>query len=297
MNKLIVLGVFVIMLGCGETVDVFQQFATATIPMKLGEGSLSVDSVQWNNVFVSSTNALYFTKNKSDGPVIKRFDLKNEQFIENTSFDFPNNEFSSDIYVNAEESLLLFSSIRAEHAGDTINDWNIWKSVKVDAEWQTPELLFEHPLDGNQFYPWLTDSGNVYFSSTPEGGNSDLYVANFKDGQYSAPVKLPDYINTSALEGDAYVAPDESYLIFAGFERDQNLGKSDLYISYNIDNAWTSPVWLGDAINSDGYDGSPFVTQDGKYLLFTSSRGSTDDQVFFNHYIVPFDEGKYREAS
>lgn len=54
---------------------------------------------------------------------------------------------------------------------------------------------------------------------------------------------------------------------------------------------------LGKTINSKGFDGSPFVTHDGKYLLFTSSRGSTDENTFFNHYIVPFNPEKYNKRA
>lgn len=297
MNKIMILCVLVMTASCTHTVDVFQRYATAVIPMKLGEGTLSSNSMQWNNVFVSSTNEIFYTKSRSDGPVIKSFILKDNKFIENESFNFPNNHSCTDIFINAENTLMLFSSNRNVYEGDTVNDWNIWKSVKLEGKWQSPELFFENHIDGNQFYPWLTKSGNLYFSITPEGSsNGDLYVSKFENDNYLAPKKLSDHINTSALEGDAFVAPDESYMIFAGFDRVQSLGKSDLYISFNIEDTWTAPVWLGADINSDGYDGSPFVTQDGKYLIFTSSRGSTDENIFFNHYMIPFDFKKYKEA-
>lgn len=298
MNKIIILSVFVLMVGCNNTADVFQQYATTIIPVKLGEGSLSRDSIQWNNVFVSNTNEMFYTKNEKTGSVIKKFTLNNGKFENNEKINFPNGSPHSDIYLNKMANEMLFSSLMAEHENDTINDWNIWKSVKKNNEWQTPKLFFDKNIEGNQFYPWLTDSGNLYFSITPhESRNADLYVSELEDGAYKAPRKLPSYINSKALEGDAFVAPDESYLIFAGFERGENLGKSDLYISFNNGGIWTAPVWLGKNINSEGYDGSPFVTDDGKYLIFTSSRGSTDENTFFNHYIVRFNPEKYNDTA
>ena len=62
-------------MGCNNTADVFQQYATKITPVKLGEGSLSKDSIQWNNVFVSKINELYYTKNIKTGAVIKKFDF------------------------------------------------------------------------------------------------------------------------------------------------------------------------------------------------------------------------------
>jgi hypothetical protein len=293
-----IISVFVLMVGCNNTADVFQQYATSIKPVKLGEGTLSTDSIQWNNVFVPKTKELFYTKNKKTGSIIKKVDLIDGKFKNNQKVDFPEGSSHSDIYLNQDGNIILFSSLMAESSDDTISDWNIWKSVKKDNKWQSPQLFFKTNLEGNQFYPWLTDSGNLYFSSTPHGSrNSDLFVAEYKNGAYLKPKALPKYINSVALEGDAFVAPDESYLIFAGFERGQNLGKSDLYISFSINGHWTTPVWLGKNLNSDGYDGSPFVTHDGKYLIFTSSRGSTDENTFFNHYIISFNPENYNDTA
>ena len=296
MKKIRFLSVFVLMIGCNDTPDVFQQYATTITPVKLGEGILSIDSIQWNNVFVSQTNEMFYTKNEKTGSVIKKLSYLNGEFQNNIIINLPKNASHSDIYLNQEGNIMLFSSTMPEHKKDTIDDWNIWKSVRKNNEWLASELFFAANIEGNLFYPWLTDSGNLYFSITPHNsGNADLYVSKFNQGVYEKPMVLPSYINTLALEGDAFVAPDESYLIFAGFERGQNLGKSDLYICFNNDGVWTAPVWLGKSINSDGYDGSPFVTSDGKYLIFTSSRGSTDKNTFFNHYIVRFNPEKFNE--
>ena len=48
---------------------------------------------------------------------------------------------------------------------------------------------------------------------------------------------------------------------------------------------------LGPGINSVGFDGSPWVTPDDRFLIFTSSRPTDDsgEQDFFNVYAVSFD--------
>ncbi len=292
------LGFFILMMGCTHTADVFQQYATTVKPVKLGEGSLSLDSIQWNNVFVPKTNELYLTKMGESVSAIYKMNYANGIFDQLQAIKFPVDEPHSDIYISPEADFMLFSSLMPESPKDTIVDWNIWKSVRKNGQWQQPEPFFENSLEANQFYPWMTNSKNVYFSITPHGSrNSDLYVSEYVHGTYQSPKALPHYINSQNLEGDAYVSPDESYLVFAGFERGQNSGKSDLYISFNHDGVWSPPVWLGKDVNSDGYDGSPFVTQDGKYLIFTSSRGSTDENTFFNHYIMAFQPEKYEAVS
>ncbi|RYC51772.1 PD40 domain-containing protein [Flagellimonas olearia] len=290
------INVFLLMVGCTNTDDVFQQYATVTKPVKLGLGHLSVDSVQWNNVYVSKTRELYFTKMEKSTSAIYRMKYQDGIFHELEKIDFPAEASHSDAYVNPEGNLMLFSSLMQEQENDTVKDWNIWKSVRKNGKWQQPEPFFVQNLEGDQFYPWMAESKNLYFSIKPKGfNNSDLYISEYVNGTYKEPKALPYYINSLKLEGNAFVAPDESYLVFAGFERDQNLGKSDLYISFNQNGRWSLPIWLGADINSEGYDGSPFVTQDEKYLIFTSSRGNSDENIFFNHYIVSFDLNKFLE--
>ncbi len=297
MNKIAFIIASILFASCNKD-GVFRQYEKATTPVKLGEGSLSTDSVQWNNVFVAKTNELYFTKMGKSASIIYKFDFNKEAFENLEEIPLPIESPNSDVYVNPKGNLMLFSSLMPEYEQDTISDWNIWKSIRKNGEWQTPKPFFSENLEGNQFYPWLTNSGNLYFAITPHGSqNSDLYVSKYSEGRYEEPIPLPKRINSDKLEGDAYVSPDESFLIFAGFEREQNLGKSDLFISFNENGDWSEPLWLGEEINSEGYDGSPFVTEDEKFLIFTSSRGSTDDNVFFNHYIVRFNKGKWESKS
>lgn len=150
----------------------------STVPVKLGERSLSTDSVQWNNVYVAKTKELYFTKMGKSASIIHKMTYDGNTFQDLQTLDFPQGSPHSDIYVNHEGNLMLFSSLMQEHENDTISDWNIWKSIRNNGKWQEPEPFFNKNIEGNQFYPWLTNSGNLYFAITPHGsGNSDLYVA------------------------------------------------------------------------------------------------------------------------
>ena len=293
----IILSLVILLYSCSEDhKPTFYAYEDATLPMVLGEGSLSNNTIEWNNVYIEKTKEIYFTTMGSNVSHIMVRKYADSIFTEASQINFTDESPHTDVYVNAEGNLMLFSSLMPEHKTDTVSDWNIWRSDRENGKWQSPKPFFPENVEDNQFYPWLTNSGNLYFAITPHGSqNSDLYVSEFKEGKYLAPQALPGYINSDKLESDAFVAPDESFLIFAGFERTQNLGKSDLYISFNEDGHWSSPVWMGEEINSEGYDGSPFVTADGKFLIFTSSRGSTDDNTFFNHYIVKFSAERWSD--
>src|SRR5262249_32645858 len=76
---------------------------------------------------------------------------------------------------------------------------------------------------------------------------------------------------------ECFIAPDESFLLIGSFGREETLGSSDLYIAYNKNGAWTKPKNLGPVINSKARDYSPHISGDGKWLLYTSEKGSSND--------------------
>jgi hypothetical protein len=51
-----------------------------------------------------------------------------------------------------------------------------------------------------------------------------------------------------------------------------SVGGSDLFISFNIDNEWTLPINLGEPINSNARESCPYVTTNGKFFIFSSTR-------------------------
>lgn len=68
------------------------------------------------------------------------------------------------------------------------------------------------------------------------------------------------------------MSPDETWMILAITDRPGGYGGDDLYVSRVVDGAWTTPVNLGPEINTPEYEYGPWVTADGKRLLFTSHR-------------------------
>jgi hypothetical protein len=77
-------------------------------------------------------------------------------------------------------------------------------------------------------------------------------------------------VNTTGYEADVYVDPNETYLIYCS-NRPGTIGRGDLFISYkNADGSWTPSKNMGKEVNEDRTEYCPFVTPDGKYLLFTA---------------------------
>lgn len=171
---------------------------------------------------------------------------------------------------------LFFASRRPMFETDSTNDWNIWYVERVATGWSS-----EKPLDtiinteGDEFYPSLAKNGNLYYTAKRNDsyGHEDIYFSIYQNGDYNQPVNLGNAVNTELYEFNAYVASDESYLVFSSFGREDGYGGGDLYISQKDQNGqWKIARNLGADINSEQLDYCPLVSHDEKYLFFTSQK-------------------------
>ncbi len=143
--------------------------------------------------------------------------------------------------------------------------------------------------DHGENYPSVAANGNLYyFSCTNEGwGGCDLYMAPFRNMKYQEPILLDENINSNMHDWDAYVSPDESYIIFSSKDRSDTIGAQDLYISFKGENNnWTKAENLGVAVNSAFDEICPSITLDGKYLFFTSRRRGKADIYWVSTKII-----------
>jgi hypothetical protein len=168
----------------------------------------------------------------------------------------------------------LFFTVAADDESD---DWNIWRVGRAGDGWSEPTALDPPVNTGNhEIHPSLTDGETLYFSSDREGGMGrfDIYRSKRAESGYGAPENLGAPVNTEHGEGDLFIAPDESYIVFSS-GRPGGFGRNDLYISFMKTNgSWTVPVNMGEAMNSEEIEYCPFVTPDGKYLFYSSYRGA-----------------------
>lgn len=94
----------------------------------------------------------------------------------------------------------------------------------------------------NEFYPAISMSKNLYFTSDRPSaiGKDDIFLSEWNSGTYNDVTSLSASINTEGYEFNSYIAPDESFIIFSGYNRKDGLGSGDLYISFkNTDGSWS----------------------------------------------------------
>lgn len=181
----------------------------------------------------------------------------------------------NDPMLSVDEQKLYVISNQSENS-DTPGDYDIWYIQRVGRGWSQP--INAGPMinteTSNEYYISFTASGAMYFGSNkaaaPDRGNDfDIYKSEFNEGLFQEAIRMP--FNSEYYEADVFVAPDESYVIFAA-EKPEGLGRGDLYISFQENDEWTSPVNMGEPINDPGHQLCPFVSYDGKYFFFTSNR-------------------------
>jgi hypothetical protein len=172
---------------------------------------------------------------------------------------------------------VYFSSDRPGNSNTGKKNFDIWRVKKLpNSKWSEPENI--GPIvnsDKNEFYPSVARNGNLYFTVEADygKGSEDIVVCRSTNNGYSKPESLPEDINTKYDEFNAFVDPDEQFIIFSSYGRPDDLGGGDLYISHKDNKGNWQPVkHLPVPINSASLDYCPYVTPDQKYLIFTSNR-------------------------
>lgn len=169
---------------------------------------------------------------------------------------------------------LYFASNRPLSGMET-KDFDIWKVVRKGNFWGEPENLgLVVNTSSDEFYPSVAKNGNLYFTASYAGGpgREDIYVSRYHQNQFQKPVALDSAINTGFYEFNAFVSPDEDYIIFTSYGRKDDRGGGDLYISLKDQQGNWKPVKHLSQLNSNQLDYCPFVSPDGKSLFFTSER-------------------------
>ncbi|MFC1555056.1 TolB family protein [candidate division KSB1 bacterium] len=155
------------------------------------------------------------------------------------------------------------------------NQYDIWIMDRKGDGWGEPY----NPgapvnTDQGEYFPSPTKNGTLYFSRSRPDGVHYIYRSKFIDGVYAEPEKLPEEVNSSVSQFNAFVAQDESYIITPTAGRDDSFGGTDYYISFrNEDDSWTGPINMGDKINSAGtLEYSAYVSPDGRYMFFMATK-------------------------
>ena len=209
---------------------------------------------------------------------------ENNKWSEPEIVNFSGKYFDIEPFFSSDGLKLYFASNRPlNNNDDKTKDFDIWyvQRESKNSGWSIPINLGE-PINSpaNEFYPSIAKNNNFYFTCDERStkGKDDIFFSNWNNGKYSEPFSLSDSINSDGYEFNAFVAPDESYIIFTAYQREDGFGSGDLYISYKVsDTVWTKAKNLGPDINSNKMDYCPYVDSKTNALYFTSKRSEVNN--------------------
>ena len=264
-------------LNLSSAPDSLELFAEGIISTPLNERDIAISS-QGDEIFYS-----LFSYDNSIRTLI-HIQKKGKSWKDPEIAWFAGKFFDLEPSFAPDGSKLYFISNRPMSETDNTADHNIWFVAKNDTGWSNPQPLPEIINSGSdEFYPSVSANGNLYFTAHyPDAlGGEDIYMSNFSNDHYLKPERLDTGVNSVNWEFNAYVSPDEKYLLFSSFGRKDDLGGGDLYISIKDDSGkWTAARNLGPGINSEKLDYCPFIDWPRNAFYFTSNRsGDVPDLI------------------
>lgn len=254
----------------------FDQSPPGTTWSTFAPGVISLpDRVEFGSVY-SKNGKEFFYATEIDGKAELHYrKLDNNKWSEPVALLADNNYSYNDPFLTPDEKRLFFISDRTMSGEGPKKDFDIWYIERNGTQWSKPVNAGPNiNSPKNEYYISFTKTGAIYFSSYRNGAEGtedyDIYTCRYVNGEFQTAVRLGPAVNSPGYEGDVYVDPDETYLIYCS-NRPGTFGRGDLFISYkNADGSWTPSKNMGKEVNEDKTEYCPFVTPDGKYLLFTA---------------------------
>ncbi len=200
-------------------------------PVNIGPGINSRDDEYWPSITADGLT-LMFTR----------------QFTTSTAHAFGSNPAHEDFFIS-----------RTQNG----KDWET--AINAGAPLNTSQ---------NEGAQTLSSAGNyMYFTACERMGgvgSCDIYFSSFSGGKWTSPVNLGQPVNTRYWESTPSINANGNLLVFSS-NRPGGFGGKDLWYSTLLDNGkWSTPKNLGENVNTNFDEMSPFLHFDGRTLYFAS---------------------------
>ncbi len=153
----------------------------------------------------------------------------------------------------------------------------LYYSELYDSIWSTPKqvkLGWKDESLNMGTINFSTDGKTMYFTGCywPDSfGGCDIYSADKEGTHWLEPNNMGSSINTTTWESQPIISSDGKRMYFAS-KRPGGKGGSDIWMSIKLkNNSWSPPVNMGDSINTEKDEMTPFLHADGNTLFFASN--------------------------
>jgi len=187
-----------------------------------------------------------------------------------------------------DENILYFVRTFDKSNEGGYNDQDVWYSEKDSVgDYGACKALKSINNKYNNSVVGINSGGSAMYLINAYGGKKDfakgIAVASGGGDSWKNPTKI-DVPNLD-IKGDYYgfhVDEDEDVMIIS-YSGENSLGEEDLYYSLKEDGSWAAPIHMGSAINSTGFEISPFLSITHDTLFFSSNGfgGEGDADIFY----------------
>ena len=169
----------------------------------------------------------------------------------------------------------------------------VFYSKKVNGQWTEPEnIMFDLGVDGDMYPCSLSADGTEAFFYSNDNYLGTIFTSKLVNGKWTKVRALNSNINTKYWESHACISADGTTLYFTS-NRKGGFGGLDIYKSVRTPNGdWGPAVNLGPVVNTKYNEDTPFITEDGKTLYF-SSYGHLNMGGYDINYTTLLDDGSW----
>ena len=190
-----------------------------------------------------------------------------------TTVNSPHHEYEP--FVTEDGLELYFNSNRPSGQGGY--DLYVSRRASLDDQWGAAESagdIINSPKNEEGAHV-SADGLTLYFHSNRDGSN-DMFVAKRSTHQeaWGQPKRLPTPVNSDSSDGEPTISHDGQTLLFVSTRSN----KFEIFMAQreSVRDDWSSPIRLGNKINSAQWQGSPSILADdvGSVVIFHSIDGA-----------------------
>ncbi|MEA2041814.1 MAG: OmpA family protein [Bacteroidota bacterium] len=183
--------------------------------------------------------------------------------------------------------MLMFSEGDIYYSDKTQKGWTrkkIFPQLNLYEAWEADAMM---TADGNAVF-YISDRvggtgmpvrfGKAYHGG--RGGNTDIYVSEMKNGEWSKPINIGSVVNTPYAERSPFLHADMKTLYFSS-QGHAGFGALDVFMSKRLNDTswteWSEPVNLGKGINTESEEYDYEISGDGIEAYFSYFGGKDPD--------------------
>lgn len=169
----------------------------------------------------------------------------------------------------------------------------VFYTKKVNGQWSDPvNIMFDLGVDNDMYPTSLSSDGKEAFFYSNDNFLGTIFSSKLENGKWTKVKPLNDNINTKYWESHACISADGTTLYFTSNRKD-GFGGLDIYKSTRAKGGdWGPAVNLGSRINTRYNEETPFITEDGKTLYF-STYGHYNMGGYDVNYSTLLDDGTW----